>query len=517
MSTTMSATNGATMQLDVAVKPLEPAPRSLGPYEFKKMLGRGAMGEVFLALHVKLDRRVALKVLPASLVANCTSVERFKQEMKAVGRLDHPNVVRAFDADDFEGHHYIAMEYVEGRDLQQVLDESGRQTASVVCDLISQAAAGLQHIHENDLVHRDIKPSNLMLTDDGVLKILDLGIAKLCDSKNGALTQVGTYFGTPDYISPEQIATTADVDIRSDIYSLGCTAYQLLTGIPPYGGSEYETHHAKLIGHTKGSPLPVHRRLSTCPKGLSRVISRMMAVRPEDRYQQPIEVAEALKEWADSRQSERESGNTELGLLRKLTTHHGLRKRLTAGVFAGLALLVVASFFAMPSLLSGKPEVRPEIQANAFAGDTDRGLPNAHHVSGVEAGVRGIEANTGELRDTLLRIESSMLTLADTKNASTLADEISGTYRVEGTEPNGKTYTGTAMIIRRHKHYDVQWWYGDDSESGRGILQGNSFIVHWGEGAPAIYERQQDGRLDGTFDNGAGQEVLIPAALSETK
>lgn len=513
MTRTISAHNAATMQIEGNVTPVEPPSQKLGPYRIKELLGRGAMGEVFLALHVNLDRNVALKVLPASLVANCRSVERFQQEMKAVGRLDHPNVVRAFDADEYEGQHYIAMEYAEGRDLQQVLNEIGQQPVGVACELIAQAAAGLQHVHENNLVHRDIKPSNLMLTNEGIVKILDLGIAKLCDIQNGAITQVGTYFGTPDYISPEQIATTADVDIRSDIYSLGCTAYQLLTGIPPYGDSEYETHHAKLIGHTKGSPLPVHKRLQGCPKGLSRVISRMMAVRPEDRYQQPIEVVNALQEWVETNNSEHRpikqtSGAKPKQFQMQLAAEDKLK---FAGIVGGLALLTVSIIFAMAFLLPKEPASSPENTQSA--GVPTPSVSLATGVAEMESGVRGIEANTGELRDTLLRIESSMKTMGGVSKDTAKSAALSGTYRVEGTEPDGETYTGTAMIIKKGDHYDVQWWYGTDSENGRGILQGNTLTVHWGASTPAIYELKADGRLDGSFDRGKGYESLIPDSL----
>jgi WD40 repeat protein/serine/threonine protein kinase len=268
----------------------------LGDYQLLEKLGEGGMGAVYKARHVHLDRIVALKVLPAGRADDQRTVARFHREMKAVGRVDHPNIVRAMDARVIDGKPVLAMEYVEGLDLSEVSRRCGRLRIADACEIIRQAACGLQSAHEQGLVHRDIKPSNLMLTRDGTIKILDLGLALLQASSPSAeeMTGSGQPMGTAEYMSPEQVSDAHGVDIRADIYSLGCTLYRLLAAESPFSGPQYKTAFDKMLAHLQ-TPVPSVRALRPdVPAELAAVLDRMLAKDPAERFATPAEVAEAI-------------------------------------------------------------------------------------------------------------------------------------------------------------------------------------------------------------------------------
>ncbi len=273
----------------------------VGPYIVKEEIGSGAMGAVYRAVHTKLKRTVALKLLSNSLNTNDRQLARFHREMEAIGRLDHPNIVRATDAGEYKNIHYLVMELIEGPDVQRLLAHVGPLDCAVSCEIARQTALGLQHIHDNQLVHRDIKPSNLLVSDAGVVKILDLGIAMLRCPEDGGLTIDGALMGTPDFMAPEQIDGSSAVDIRADLYSLGCTLYMLLSGHPPFSGPEYEPHVAKLIAQRCDRPQSLATLVPDLPTDVRRVIERLMAKDPNQRYQTPGEVAEALGPWASEK------------------------------------------------------------------------------------------------------------------------------------------------------------------------------------------------------------------------
>ncbi len=270
----------------------------LGSYVLLERLAEGGMGQIFKAKNWKLDRTVALKLIRKERLANPNVIRRFQREVRAAAALSHPNIVRAIDADEIDGTHLLVMELVEGAiDLSKLVKTKGPLPVPQACACIRQAALGLQHAFERGLVHRDIKPANLLLTADGqTVKVLDMGLARLdqglvADDKGNTLTKEGTVMGTPDYIAPEQALASHTVDIRADLYSLGCTFYYLLTGQGPFpGGSLTE----KLLKHQLNDPEPVERLRPDVPPELARVIQRMMAKKPEDRYQTPAEVAAAL-------------------------------------------------------------------------------------------------------------------------------------------------------------------------------------------------------------------------------
>lgn len=208
------------------------------------------MGQVYKAVHRVMHRMVAIKVIKQSLTASSEMVDRFQREVEAAAQLSHPNIVTAYDAEQAGDLHFLAMEYVDGVNLHQVLTDRGPLPVEEACDYIRQAALGLQHAFERGMVHRDIKPHNLMLNRDGQIKILDFGLANLVkrlgteqipqpapehpSSFDNSVTAAGAVMGTPDFIAPEQVEDAHNADIRADIYSLGCTFYALLTGQSPF-------------------------------------------------------------------------------------------------------------------------------------------------------------------------------------------------------------------------------------------------------------------------------------------
>ena len=240
-----------------------------GRYVILDFLGKGAMGRVYKAWHRMMGRVVALKILDPRYVANSRSLARFQREMQLVGRLDHPNVVRAFDADRVGECHFIAMEYAAGQTLEDLLKERGALPPADVVYFASQAADGLAHAHARGVLHRDIKPSNLLLTDARKVKILDFGLGTLLekDELPAALTAAGITVGTPDYLSPEQ-ARMVKLDGRSDLYSLGCTMYHLISGQLPFKG---ESSMDCIVGRITGKAVPDQPRSGRdCRHGWSR-------------------------------------------------------------------------------------------------------------------------------------------------------------------------------------------------------------------------------------------------------
>jgi eukaryotic-like serine/threonine-protein kinase len=274
----------------------------LGQYKILQQIGAGGMGVIFLGEHVGMGRKVAIKVLPASRAADRESLERFYREARVVAALDHPNIVRAYDANKSGSDvHFLVMEYIEGESLEERVRRKGPLPPQEAASFISQAAAGLQHAHEKGLVHRDIKPHNLLLDKNGIIKVLDMGLARFFDDPNDALTREladGAVIGTADYISPEQAVDSHDVDIRADIYSLGCTFYFFLVGSPPFGDSSVTQ---KLLAHHMKDPTAIHLLRPEVPEEMSAVIARMMAKHPDDRYQSPADVIAAVAPWTNPR------------------------------------------------------------------------------------------------------------------------------------------------------------------------------------------------------------------------
>jgi hypothetical protein len=254
------------------------------------------MGAVYEALHVRLKKRVAVKVLPAARVHDPEAVARFRREMEALGALAHPNVVGATDAGEEAGFQFLVMEYVDGVDLSNLVRLCGPLSVADAAEVIRQAAVGLQYIHENGRVHRDIKPSNLMLSAAGEVKILDLGLALLRAARGAEdeLTASGQAMGTADYMAPEQWDDSHAVDIRADIYSLGCTLFKLLTGKAPFADRSGGSAAPKRALHAT-APVPPLDARPDVPEPLRAALARMLAKAPEERFAAPAEVAEAVR------------------------------------------------------------------------------------------------------------------------------------------------------------------------------------------------------------------------------
>lgn len=266
-------------------------------YRLLECLGSGGMGSVYLCEHLRMQRLVAIKILPAAQARDAANLERFYREARAVAALNHPNIVRAHDIDQDKDLHYLVMEYVEGNSLQAIIKKHGPMDAVRAAHYIAQAAAGLQHAHQSGLVHRDIKPANLLLERSGTLKVLDLGLARFFHEGNDQLTRkhdAGSVLGTADYLSPEQALDSHGVDIRADIYSLGATFYYLLAGHAPFHD---KTVPQKLVCHQMRQPPPITVLRNAAAAGLAAVLERMMAKKPEERYQEPKDVVEALLPW----------------------------------------------------------------------------------------------------------------------------------------------------------------------------------------------------------------------------
>lgn len=307
----------------------------LGKYILLERLGEGGMGQVYKARQHHLQRVVAIKVIRRDYLDNPRAIPRFQREIQLAAQLAHPNIVHAVDAGLVGDTYYFAMEFVDGTRLDRMVRQSGPLRVEQACDYMRQAALGLQHAHERGMVHRDVKPANFMVVRSpsnghgragsgilcqpgtgpdpwGTLKLLDLGLARgqAKDPSMGKLTHVGSLMGTPDFISPEQARGARHCDIRSDLYSLGCTFYYLLTSRPPFPhGSvadklcQQQFAEPESVGKVRrdillrglaAGDVEVIRQLVAVPKPVARLIRRLMAKRPEDRFETPGEVATAL-------------------------------------------------------------------------------------------------------------------------------------------------------------------------------------------------------------------------------
>jgi serine/threonine protein kinase len=269
----------------------------IGDFEVQAKLGSGGMGAVYRARQISLGRMVALKILPAHMIEDADAVSRFQREARVAASLSHAHLVRVYSAGEADGCHYIAMELIEGEDLGRRLKRDGRLPAPEALRICADVARGLEHAWQTaHLIHRDIKPANIFLSANGEVKIGDLGLAKSILGNTTGLTQTGTMMGTPHYISPEQARADREIDFRADIYSLGCTLYQMLTGAVPYGGTDAIT----IIRQHLDAPLPaILKAWPQCPVPLARLVGRMLK---KSRHERPASYAELITQiesvWA---------------------------------------------------------------------------------------------------------------------------------------------------------------------------------------------------------------------------
>jgi serine/threonine-protein kinase len=260
-----------------------------GRYKIIDQLGKGSMGEVYLAHDPHIDRKVALKVLHKDHLASKEIIKRFIKEAKAIGRLSHPDIVSVYDVGQDKGTIYIAMEYLKGKPLNEVIQSKQLDIPTVV-KIGRQVATALDYAHQKGIVHRDIKPSNLMITDNNQVKLTDFGIAHFEDASLTLKTRSGDILGTPAYMSPEQIAGK-EVDHRSDLYSLGVILYELLVGQRPFVENNITALFRAIAEHKLVPPKKVN---ATIAPGLSAIIFKAMGKHPDGRYQSGAELATAL-------------------------------------------------------------------------------------------------------------------------------------------------------------------------------------------------------------------------------
>ncbi|MCA9266981.1 MAG: serine/threonine protein kinase, partial [Planctomycetales bacterium] len=271
---------------------------TIGPYRLERLLGAGGMGTVYLARHLTLDQPAAVKVLNLDGSLNSQAIRRFRKEMETAGKLVHPHIVRALHAGDEQGVPYLAMEFVEGVDLSSVLAQHGPMNAATVAAIARQAAVALQHAHQAGVVHRDVKPSNLMLTPEGTIKLLDLGLALDRERQAAAhqqLTRTGQALGTIDFVAPEQLEDPSRVDARADIYSLGATMFALLSGTAPWDHRHYASP-AKQVADVLGGERPsLKNRRASSDDRLDSLVERMLHRDPRQRPESLADVIPQLE------------------------------------------------------------------------------------------------------------------------------------------------------------------------------------------------------------------------------
>jgi len=311
----------------------------LGHFEVIEAVGSGGMAAVLKARDTELGRLVALKILPPETTRDAENITRFKQEARAAARLDHENVARVFFCGEDRGLHFIAFEFVEGNNLRTQIDRQGTISPVDCIRYMLQISAGLAHAAERGVVHRDIKPSNIVITPDGRAKIIDMGLARHHDAQsvNGGVTHSGVTLGTFDYISPEQALDPRRADVRSDIYSLGCAFYHALTGRPPVPEG---TAAMKLQAQQHDSPTDPRLLNPLVPDDLAAILSRMMAKKPERRYQTPAELIVDLHTLAAKLQPVNLDGGRSTSSMAIYTPTPN--RRLSPGLVFGLAAIAVA-------------------------------------------------------------------------------------------------------------------------------------------------------------------------------
>lgn len=267
-------------------------------FHVKQKIGAGAMASVYKAKQLSLDRIVAIKILPKKLSEDPEFVQRFYKEGKAAAKLNHANIVQAIDVGEYSGYHYFVMEFVDGETVYDELIRNRVYNEADALHVIIQISKALEHAHSKGLIHRDVKPKNIMITKDKVAKLADMGLARQADDAAAAEAEKGRAFGTPYYISPEQIRGVADVDFRADIYSLGATLYHMVTGKVPFDGSTPASIMQKHLKQALTPPDHINKSLST---GMAEVVERMMAKDRNVRYKSTSDLLIDLERVRDGK------------------------------------------------------------------------------------------------------------------------------------------------------------------------------------------------------------------------
>ena len=330
-------------------------PRELGGFELLEKIGQGGMGSVFKARQKELDRVVALKVLSPRLSRNSEFVARFLREARSAGKLNHPNIVAAIDVGEDEGFYYFAMEYVDGETLAMVLAREGRLPEARALAIATDVARALDHAHHKGLIHRDIKPDNVMVTADGRARVTDFGLARAIDPDEAG-ADVDRFMGTPSYVAPEQIRSEADIDCRGDIFSLGITLFEMLTGEVPFRGANPMAVAATILTE----PLPSIRKLrSEVSAAAERIVGKMTAKERQGRYATPADAIAALEQAAKAPRTTRAAprgaarprprASTRPAARRAAPRRPGRSVGLVVGIAAGIGILATLTYMLVAS------------------------------------------------------------------------------------------------------------------------------------------------------------------------
>ncbi|MGQ9481532.1 MAG: serine/threonine-protein kinase, partial [Chloroflexus sp.] len=293
--------------------------QTIGRFKILSELGRGGMAVVYKAQQTDLDRIVALKILPPGITNDESYIARFRQEARSAARLEHPHIMAIYEVGEVAGYHYIAMKYIQGRTLKQLLQQEGPLPVARAAQILAQVGEALDYAHRQGIIHRDIKPSNVMITDEGWIYLTDFGLARGTGANNSGLTMAGTVMGTPEYMSPEQAQGLPNIGPPTDIYALGVMLYELLTGVFPF---KAETPMAMLAARLVHAPIPPRDVRGDLPPAVEDVIMRALARKPEARFTSAAEMVAALRQAV---------GLSERELSRPLTPQRGMPAVSNAG------------------------------------------------------------------------------------------------------------------------------------------------------------------------------------------
>ncbi len=407
----------------------------LGRYKLLRHIGSGGMSSVYLAEHTLMHRLRAVKVLPKGRVNDSSYLARFIREAQATAALNHPNIVRAYDVDNDGDTYYLVMEFIEGRDLQTVVKQDGPLPLDVACNYIAQAAEGLAYAHANNLIHRDVKPANLLVDNKGVVKILDLGLALFSDDEKASLTVAHNenVLGTADYLSPEQAVNSHKIDMRADIYSLGCTLYYFLTGHPPFTDGTLAQRIAK---HQTAMPEDIRKERPECPRDLVDICEKMMQKRPERRYANMRQVAEALETWLVNHGYKFEPGGVEGAARATALARSAGETRGGSGSGRALRRPGAGSGTGRPKLPgsgSGRRVTAPNRSEDTIS---DRSREETFKgIAGRDTGSNNVAGGSGRSTQARLPVAKSLGDKSDKKDASIFAGLDFGSGSASGSKP----------------------------------------------------------------------------------
>jgi formylglycine-generating enzyme required for sulfatase activity/tRNA A-37 threonylcarbamoyl transferase component Bud32 len=468
---------------------LPPELRDHPRYRIVRKLGQGGMGAVYEAEHKIMERVVAVKVISSGFVDSPAAAERFQREVRAAAKLDHANIVRAYDADHAGSTMLLAMEYVKGRSLAEVVASKGPLPVAYACQCARQVAQGLQHAADSGMVHRDIKPQNLMLTEKGVVKILDFGLAKLVSERKSqaGLTGAGMIMGTPEYMAPEQARDTAAADIRADIYSLGCTLFFLLTGRPPFaGGTAIEILTRQVID----APPRVTDVRPEVPSHLADLIARMLSKDPAERPQTPKEVAKALAPL--TKKATPTAPDVELATsaaaLQPLAARHRPRWRLPTAVAAALLagalvvglLMMLKTKDGIVTLTVDPPDANVEVAEGAIT-VRPRGENEPYTIKVAEGGGKlriSKEGFTVETPDVTLSQKGTTLKVSLQPLPPSPVARIPFPVKPNATEPPSPIAPAPAGdgFVSLFNGKDLTGWYVENGDARQWGLEGDAIV-----------------------------------------